>query len=396
MNKNILIISGGSGSEFLHRGLVRKKNISINFLINLYDDGKSTGELRKYFDYKILGPSDLRKIQGLEYIANNKRANKYNFFNYRFSTLELNEKINKDKKNILEYFKKIHLKNYPKDLQIYIEEAVKYFFLSKKKLKSKDLSLANLVYSYLAYKFSSYNLVEKKIREIFNLKNKVYFNDIANYFIFAINDKGQIIKDEELIVNYKKTSKLKDIYFSKNKLENKELKKISHKKKLSTKIKFLQETYPFQPNIDNRTKNKLIKSDIIIFSPGTQFSSLFPTYLTNGVVNNISKHSKKILIMNLINDFDTRGYTLSDYFNKIAYFLSSKNKNIFQFYEFFDYILLNKSNKKNKIKLDITIPDKYKHKFIIKNFENRNNVKFHDFNKIKSIIYKLIKNETKN
>ena len=263
-----------------------------------------------------------------------KITNKYNFFNYRFSTEELRFKINNEKKNILEYFKKINIKNYPKKLQIYIEEAIKVFFFQKKKLQSTDLSLANLVYSYLAYKYSSYNLVEKKLREIFKLKDKVFFNDITNYFIFAINDKGQIIKDEETIVNYKKTSKLKDIYLSKKKLDNEQLKKINSKKKISSKIKYLDKTYPYQPKIDKRTKNQLQKSDVIIFSPGTQFSSLFPTYFTKGLIDNIPKKSKKILIINLKNDFDTIGYTLSDYLIKLVIFYHVKIKMNLYFFNF--------------------------------------------------------------
>ncbi len=391
--KKILIISGGSGSEFLHRGLIKEKDVKINFLINLYDDGKSTGELRNYFDNNILGPSDLRKIQGLSYSLMKKTNKRENFFNYRFSSQDLKKNLRINKKNDLEFFKKLYLKNYPKKIQNYVEEAINLFFLSKKILKSKDLSLANLVYSFIANKYSSYNLVEKNIREIFKLKTKVYFNDCTNLFIFAINRRGQIIKDESTIVNYKKKLKLEDIYFTKSKLNNEQLKKINSKKKIENKIKYLDKKYPIKPKLDLRTKKELKQSDILIFAPGTQFSSLFPTYLTENFVKNIKKNSKKILILNLRNDLDTIGYTLTDYFNKINYFLFNKNKIQNQIYEFFDYILINKCVKKNRIFFDINIPNRYRNKIIFKNFENNKYKKIHDYNKIKKIIYKIISNE---
>ncbi len=78
--KKVLIVSGGSGSSFLYKSLNKKNHLIINFLINLYDDGKSTQKLRNYFDYQILGPSDLRKLQALSFNISNQSNKKNNFF----------------------------------------------------------------------------------------------------------------------------------------------------------------------------------------------------------------------------------------------------------------------------------------------------------------------------
>ena len=46
----ISIITGGSGSENIQTGLYNiNNNIPLNLIINGYDDGKSTGVLRKIF-----------------------------------------------------------------------------------------------------------------------------------------------------------------------------------------------------------------------------------------------------------------------------------------------------------------------------------------------------------
>ena len=44
-----------------------QKNIDLTLLINAYDDGKSTGEIRKRIS-GLLGPSDFRK--NLSYLVN--------------------------------------------------------------------------------------------------------------------------------------------------------------------------------------------------------------------------------------------------------------------------------------------------------------------------------------
>ena len=93
----IVIISGGSGSKNLFLGIKKqlqsnKINFDISFLINAYDDGKSTGYIRNYFNNNILGPSDLRKLQYLQYknLYNNNNVN--NFFNLRLNFNNINSK----------------------------------------------------------------------------------------------------------------------------------------------------------------------------------------------------------------------------------------------------------------------------------------------------------------
>ncbi|MCD6436268.1 MAG: hypothetical protein J7L15_07755, partial [Clostridiales bacterium] len=63
-----LVISGGTGSVSLKTELskfIDRKNLVT--LINCYDNGLSTGLVRKVFNGEILGPSDARKQQFLDY-----------------------------------------------------------------------------------------------------------------------------------------------------------------------------------------------------------------------------------------------------------------------------------------------------------------------------------------
>src|SRR6185436_18655587 len=57
---NVILFSGGSGTQSITEALMRHPQISLRILINAYDDGHSTGRLRRFIP-GMLGPSDVRK-----------------------------------------------------------------------------------------------------------------------------------------------------------------------------------------------------------------------------------------------------------------------------------------------------------------------------------------------
>src|ERR1700676_5197103 len=57
---NVVLFSGGSGTQNITEALRKHPQISLKILINAYDDGHSTGRLRRFIP-GMLGPSDVRK-----------------------------------------------------------------------------------------------------------------------------------------------------------------------------------------------------------------------------------------------------------------------------------------------------------------------------------------------
>ena len=55
-----MLFSGGRGSGALARQLVARPGVSLTVAINGYDDGASTGAVRRFLG-DSLGPSDFRK-----------------------------------------------------------------------------------------------------------------------------------------------------------------------------------------------------------------------------------------------------------------------------------------------------------------------------------------------
>src|SRR6267154_5138341 len=57
---NVVLFSGGSGTKSITETLLGHPRIYLKILINAYDDGHSTGRLRRFVP-GMLGPSDVRK-----------------------------------------------------------------------------------------------------------------------------------------------------------------------------------------------------------------------------------------------------------------------------------------------------------------------------------------------
>ncbi|MDQ3347714.1 MAG: hypothetical protein M3545_07090, partial [Acidobacteriota bacterium] len=57
---NVVLFSGGRGSGALTEQLVTNPRIALTVVVNGYDDGASTGEVRRFLG-DALGPSDFRK-----------------------------------------------------------------------------------------------------------------------------------------------------------------------------------------------------------------------------------------------------------------------------------------------------------------------------------------------
>src|SRR5258708_14256706 len=57
---SVVLFSGGSGTQSITEACLKRPQIAVTILINAYDDGHSTGRLRRFIP-GMLGPSDVRK-----------------------------------------------------------------------------------------------------------------------------------------------------------------------------------------------------------------------------------------------------------------------------------------------------------------------------------------------
>jgi len=349
----ITLITGGSGSEQIQKGLYSfNSSLSLNLIINGYDDGKSTGILRNLFK-GTLGISDFRKNQLLEYKLINGNTNIYNLLNSRFTTSE-------PYKYILDSINSVHINE---KLKTFLIDNVKYFFHTEQSryITYEDFSFMNIIYcSLLEQNNCNVEIVCNIIKNELGLKNNIFLNSNENLILHGITKNNNILLDEASIVDFNdNTDKIIDVFFDKE-----------------------------IPSLNKNTQELLLNSDIIIFSCGTQFSSLIPTYKTLlfKEIIEISKASK-YLILNCDYDKDIINYTGDELLDKINECFSLKdvniivsdnmNKNLFPTNSYYNYINIQKLIKNNKH--DGYLICKYIFKHYFTNYYNNNYIFDYDY-----------------
>lgn len=290
----ISIFCGGRGSSNIIQSLIRQTNYEINLLVNAYDDGKSTGRLRAHID-GFLGPSDFRKNVStiLESLG---KTDVSKFLEYRLlediETRSLIKYIEETQSHMLSEFSFSQFET--------ISEALNMFetfgLVRNRPFNYKDCPIGNLILAGLFLssnhdfnaaltKYQSLFLGEKFRVKIFNV------SDGENLYLVARSDSGTIFKEEELIVENPSNERIRQISL------------IPDKKFIVTEEIFLK---PKQPSPNHEAIDAISKSSIIIYGPGTQASSLLPSYLTQGMLLAIRQNTRafKIFISNLIPDLD--------------------------------------------------------------------------------------------
>jgi len=180
----------------------------------------------------------------------------------------------------------------------------------------------NIIYCSLIHKNN--NDIEKAcdiIKYNLGLKNNIFVNSNENLCLKGVTKNGKILLDEASIVDFHdENDKIVDIFFDKN--------------------------YPI---LNKKTEELLLNSDIILFSCGTQFSSLIPTYKTLLFKETIhNSKAVKFLVLNSEYDNDIINYSGDELLDKINEYLplnniqiiisNDINKNLFPTNKKYNYI----------------------------------------------------------
>lgn len=314
----VLLFCGGSGGKALQGGfdsLFDYGNYELHAIINAYDNGKSTGVCRRIFNSDILGPSDLRKNQLTQFKLKYKKQLE-DINSKEFKLLNLFE-LRLDADNYEDYYNKaFNLINNIDYLDLSTKQALMqylnhFFYLAGnirngiKEVNFKDFSLSNIFYaSCAALNNNSLEKAGMKMSEILNIEDRVHLISNVNLFLHNKTKSGHIIDDEGDLVEW-------------NNPDDKVIEAILQRKN--------NEVYVPGVSEDNvKDINKLVNdADVIIFSSGTQWSSLIPTYMHKGF-NELIKNckAKKYLVMNNKQDLDCKGVDADELLNLINTYLS--------------------------------------------------------------------------
>jgi 2-phospho-L-lactate transferase/gluconeogenesis factor (CofD/UPF0052 family) len=396
---NIVIFSGGRGSSTIVPALLQHQDIRITSIVNAYDDGKSTGEIRNYFE--MLGPSDLRKVQQLMLPTDDEDYHsKYQVFDMRFPIdISDDEILSQMKQESLStdfvFFANIFAnEDVPNRLRFFLRIFIENLELIKKtspdkSLTLKDCSLMNCLYAgaYIHHK-RNIEAATLHLEKLFNLKGSVLPTSIENKKLVGLREDGTVLFSESEIVELRSNTKIKRVYL----LDSYPAKNYFKDCSLDEKEKFLENHHCYV-EASPRVVRSIQDADVIVFSAGTQHSSLYPTYLSRGIAQSISdnKNAVKLFITNIGADYETPTYKAHDYIEGAYKYLNLCDPRQYNYDDLFDIMLVNDSNdatNSNYVAINSEKLDNIPVRKVIDKFEYKKTGK-HDGKKIADFIISL-------
>jgi HAD superfamily hydrolase (TIGR01484 family) len=302
----IVILSGGTGSVQLQQGLYNVFGgdvLDYTIITNLADNGLSTGVCRRVMDGKMMGPSDLRKNQMLR--AQLEKSISQELYSY------LDERITckaSEVKHLL--LRNLHLLDCTPEVKHILIAGIEGFFSMPASLEIDydDFSVSNIIYSGLA-KLNNYSLdaAGKLFETVLNIPaDSVISNTDRSMYLRAKTQSGYEILDEGDIVQWNNPNdRIVSCHF------------------VDTRGK---DTHPI---MNDKSIQMIHDADIIIFSTGTQWSSLIPTYMSYGFKSALANSSaEKYLILNNQQDKDVKGVSGDELLETLGKYLPLSNINI--------------------------------------------------------------------
>lgn len=350
---NVVVLNGGRGAATLIPALLAQDSLRVTSVVNAYDDGKSTGEIRKFFG--MLGPSDIRKVQELMLPASDADHDvNLHLFGFRYP-------VECDRETVLTELAQFAAGERPDlvgvlissdrvrtALQVYVREFVDGLAIIEKVLSEKfsfaDCSIMNCIYAGAFLHFSR-NIEDATlfISRLFKLRGTVLPNSIEDKKLAALREDGQMLYCEAEIVELRSNVRIERIYLLDRSLDRDRFEKLS----VDEKRAFLDRHHCFV-GASPHVVRALQEADIIIYSAGTQHSSLYPTYLTKGIARTIADNRKafKVFVTNIGADYETPSYKASDYFAGALRYLNLVDERTYSMKELFDLVLVNTGRRK--------------------------------------------------
>jgi len=349
---NVVVLNGGRGAASIIPALLRHRGLNVTSIVNAYDDGKSTGAIRHFF--QMLGPSDIRKVQELMLPEDDPHFTTYKaLFQYRYP-------VRTDRGAILEDMSRfgagglavagirIEAGHIRRPLQRFVSEFVKSLAIIERvrgaEFTFEDCSLMNCIYAG-AFLATGRNIdtATRYLDRMFRLKGTVIPNSLENKTLAAVRENGEILYSEAEIVELRSNVRLDRIYLVDRPADRSILERLS----LGDQRYYLERHHSFV-EASPAARLALEQADILIYAAGTQHSSLYPTYMSRGLAEAIVENTAalKVLVTNIGADYETPSYTTADYILGAYRYLCLPSGIQYPIKDLFDYAMINTSRHK--------------------------------------------------
>lgn len=339
---NVVLFSGGSGTASIAEALLRHPQIRLQILINAYDDGHSTGRLRKFIP-GMLGPSDVRKnINRLMPVRERCQKSLKRLSDHRLPVgisradalgiLDslISGNLSGMGAEMASEFGRLSM-GQAREFQALLEAFRSYFDEQEaagNRFDFTDCAIGNLLFSgcYLR-EGRDFNRTVTAFSCFYEVPPDALMNITRgeNLFLVAEKEDGSLLLNEADIVAAQTRSKISDIHLLDEDIYRSRIEGIATPDAASRPV-VLEAART--PRMNPAAADALRHADVIVYGPGTQHSSLFPSYLTEGVAEAIAanREADKIFIGNIVRDFDIQEDDINDLARKFMNAMSRKGR----------------------------------------------------------------------
>lgn len=341
-----MLFSGGRGSGALAEQLVANPHIALSVVINGYDDGASTGEVRRFLG-DALGPSDFRKnASRLARALHSCPPALLALLDARLDSARAAPDTAAHLAAVLRGDGHRAAAGAPAlatvrsaadaltpDVRTRLAGALDRFAAelgaSERAFNFSDCSIGNLVFAggfLLAER--SFNRAVDDYCALVGLPAGLIENvtDGTNAFLVAIDADGALLGSEEAIVDATRHNRIDDIFLLASPPTAEEMAAWARCPLPELKAALAGRSASLRLN--DRVAAAVRDADLIVYAPGTQHSSLFPSYLTPGLSDAIAANltAIKLLVTNIQSDAEITGSSAIDIVDRATYYLQHRGR----------------------------------------------------------------------
>jgi 2-phospho-L-lactate transferase/gluconeogenesis factor (CofD/UPF0052 family) len=335
-----VLFSGGRGSGALSSQLVANPQIALTIAINGYDDGASTGEVRRFLG-DCLGPSDFRKnASRLARLLGTAPPALVDLLDLRLddglddraTAARLTAAVAGEQPFDPRLGKAVGLATTLSQavrsaVAVRLQRFAQELSLSSAPFAFADCSVGNLVFAggfLLADR--QFNPAVDDYVALLGLPPGIIENvtDGVNAHLVAIDADGRLLGSEEDIVDANRRNRIDDIYLLNRRLTPQDVDAFGRLSRPDLARALEQRSAGVRLN--PRLATAIGEADLIVYAPGTQHSSLFPSYLTPGLSAAVARNltAVKLLITNIQADAEITGSSAVDIIDRAVFYLKEK------------------------------------------------------------------------
>lgn len=312
--------------------------MKLSLLVNAYDDGLSTGELRRFIP-NMLGPSDFRKnLANLLDLHSTEQYALQQLLEYRLPDRFSSSDVESFRGYVTgagpaapAWLQSLLAGLGPglaDQVRLHLARFFEYQRSRADALNFAGCSLGNLVFAgaYLTTG-GDFNASVNALAKMCAVKA-----DVVNVtrgeprILAAIKENGEVLVREADIVGPQSEAPILDIFFLTETLSEDRRRQLEGLS-VEDKRRRLRD-WESPVTLSAEAARVLEQADLIVYGPGTQFSSLFPSYRTLGLPEALrrNKNARKVFVANLDRDHDIQSLPVTALLDK-AFEMMSEPEN---------------------------------------------------------------------